>query len=116
MVVDQSLVGHETRPEQVLVAAGDIRAFADAIGDANPIFRDESAAKQAGLPISLCRRPSLPACGCRLPRRARPGAEPDTARRTGISRIPGHFLPGICPWTASRRLLSGSRDAVIWPL
>src|SRR5215469_13911624 len=48
MVVDQSLVGHETRPEQVLVTAEDIRAFAEAIGDANPIFRDETAAKQVG--------------------------------------------------------------------
>jgi acyl dehydratase len=48
MVLDLSLVGHETEPEPVIIAAGDIRAFADAIGDSNPIFRDESAAKQAG--------------------------------------------------------------------
>jgi acyl dehydratase len=48
MVLDLSLVGHETEPERVVIDAGDIRAFADAIGDTNPIFRDESAAKQAG--------------------------------------------------------------------
>jgi acyl dehydratase len=48
MVLDQSLVGHETEPDRAVMTAGDIRAFADAIGDSNPIFRDEAAAKQAG--------------------------------------------------------------------
>jgi acyl dehydratase len=55
MPLDQSLIGHETSSEHVLIAAEDIREFADAIGDANPIFHDEFAAQQAGfthLPVT----------------------------------------------------------------
>jgi acyl dehydratase len=47
-LLDPSMVGHETRPETVRITAPDIRAFATAIGDTNPIFFDESMAQQAG--------------------------------------------------------------------
>ncbi|MGO8949094.1 MAG: MaoC/PaaZ C-terminal domain-containing protein [Ktedonobacterales bacterium] len=47
-LLDPSLVGNETAPETVLITPEDIRAFAEAIGDNNPIFFDESAALQAG--------------------------------------------------------------------
>jgi peroxisomal enoyl-CoA hydratase 2 len=47
-LLDPSMVGHETRPETVRINSEDIRAFATAIGDTNPIFFDESMARQAG--------------------------------------------------------------------
>jgi acyl dehydratase len=47
-LLDPSMVGHETRPETVQITAEDVRAFATAIGDTNPIFFDESRAQQAG--------------------------------------------------------------------
>ena len=37
-----------TTSEPWEVTAPDIRAFADAIGDPNPVYRDEAAAKEAG--------------------------------------------------------------------
>src|SRR5215475_1197248 len=37
-LLDPSMVGHETRPETVRITSEDIRAFAAAIGDTNPIF------------------------------------------------------------------------------
>lgn len=48
MPLDSSLVGHESKPETGTVNAEDIRRFADAIGDSNPIFRDAAAAELAG--------------------------------------------------------------------
>jgi acyl dehydratase len=47
-LLDPSMVGHETRPETVRITSEDIRAFATAIDDSNPIFFDESVAQQAG--------------------------------------------------------------------
>lgn len=48
MPLDPSLVGHETRAETGTIHAEDIRQFADAVGDHNPIFRDAAAAQLAG--------------------------------------------------------------------
>src|SRR5690348_8143576 len=48
MPLDPSLAGHETQPETGTIAAVDVRAFADAIGDASAIFREEAAATTAG--------------------------------------------------------------------
>lgn len=48
MPLDPTLVGHETTPVTGTIAREDIRQFADAVGDPNPIFRDEDAARQAG--------------------------------------------------------------------
>lgn len=48
MPLDPSLVGHESPPQTNVVAAEDIRAFAEAVGDTNPIFRDPAAAQLAG--------------------------------------------------------------------
>jgi acyl dehydratase len=47
-LLDPSMVGHETRPETVHITSEDIRAFATAVGDTNPIFFDESMAQRAG--------------------------------------------------------------------
>jgi acyl dehydratase len=46
--LDRSLVGHITEPESGSITAAAVREFADAIGDANPIYRDEAAARAAG--------------------------------------------------------------------
>ena len=48
MPLDPSLVGHETQPETGELSAEAIAQFADAVGDANPIFRDVEAARRAG--------------------------------------------------------------------
>lgn len=48
MPLDPALIGHETRPQTATVSADDVRQFADAIGDHNPIFREEAAARAAG--------------------------------------------------------------------
>lgn len=41
-------LGHETAPQAGEITTDAIRQFADAVGDANPIFRDEAAARAAG--------------------------------------------------------------------
>ncbi len=48
MPLDPALVGHETAPTTGTVTAAEIAAFADAIGDANLIYRDLDAAHAAG--------------------------------------------------------------------
>jgi acyl dehydratase len=53
MPLDQSLVGQETTPQTSAIAVEQIRQFADAVGDANPIFHDVAAARAAGFPDVL---------------------------------------------------------------
>ena len=48
--IDQSLIGTSTEPFLVEVEKGAIRKFAAAIGDSNPIYRDEAAARAQGFP------------------------------------------------------------------
>src|SRR5215469_669446 len=48
MPLDPSLAGHESTPQTGVVAADDVRAFADAIGDGSAVYRDEAAARAAG--------------------------------------------------------------------
>jgi acyl dehydratase len=48
MSLDPSLAGHETQSETGTVTAGDVRQFADAIGDAKPLYRDADAAHSVG--------------------------------------------------------------------
>lgn len=48
MPLDPALVGHETTPETATILAEEIRRFAEAIGDNNPIFHDPAAAERAG--------------------------------------------------------------------
>ena len=50
MPLDPSLVGHETHGETGTITAEDVRAFAEAAGDTNPVFRDPAAAQLAGFP------------------------------------------------------------------
>ncbi len=50
MPIDASLVGAESPAETVEVTDEAIRQFADAIGDDNPLYHDEAAARAAGYP------------------------------------------------------------------
>ena len=47
-MLDRSFIGREYAPFTFAVEKGRIRQFADAIGDDNPIYRDEAAARAAG--------------------------------------------------------------------
>lgn len=57
---DRSMLGVESAPIHYDVEKGAIRKFVDAIGDADPIYRDEQAAQAAGFktivapPTFLC--------------------------------------------------------------
>ena len=45
----KKLIGVKTKPVEYLVEKGHIRRFAEAIGDANPLWQDEVHARQAPL-------------------------------------------------------------------
>ena len=48
MQLDKKLIGHTFKPFTTTVEAGKIRLFCKAIGEDNPIYVDEEAAKKAG--------------------------------------------------------------------
>lgn len=48
ITLDPNLLGKEISVGECTVTAAEIRAFAEAIGDANPLYVDPSAARQAG--------------------------------------------------------------------
>jgi len=58
-MIDKSLIGRESEPVVHEVEKNAIRRFAEAIGDPNPIYQDELAAKAAGFP-SLAAPPTFP--------------------------------------------------------
>ncbi len=58
-MIDKSLIGREGEPVVHEVEKGAIRRFAEALGDPNPIYVDELAAKAAGYP-SLVAPPTFP--------------------------------------------------------
>ena len=49
-MLDRSLIGFETRPRSVEVEKGQLRSFANAVGETNPVYFDEVAARAAGHP------------------------------------------------------------------
>ena len=49
-MLERSLIGRESEPVLHEVEKGAIRRFADALGDPNPIYQDEVAARAAGFP------------------------------------------------------------------
>jgi acyl dehydratase len=59
-MIDKSLIGRVSEPAVHEVEKGSIRRFAEALGDANPIYQDEQAAKAAGYP-GLVAPPTFPA-------------------------------------------------------
>ena len=60
-MLDRSLIGHHFPPFQVDLEKGRLRLFAKAIGETNPIYTDEAAARAAGL-RSLPMPPTYPFC------------------------------------------------------
>jgi len=59
MIVDKSIVGCKSEVYEFEIEKGAIRAFARAIGDDNPIYHDETAAKEQGY-RSLIAPPTFP--------------------------------------------------------
>ena len=59
-MLDKSLIGRESEPVLHEVEKGTVRRFAEAIGDPNPIYTDEDAARAAGFP-GLVAPPTFPA-------------------------------------------------------
>jgi acyl dehydratase len=49
-MLDRSLIGRESEPAVHEVERGAIRRFAEALGDPNPVYVDEAAARAAGWP------------------------------------------------------------------
>jgi len=47
-MIDRKYIGHELPPHTALVEAGRLRLFAKAIGETDPVFTDETAARAAG--------------------------------------------------------------------
>ena len=47
-MLDRTLIGRESEPVLHEVEKGGIRRFADAVGDPNPLYQDEEAARAAG--------------------------------------------------------------------
>src|SRR5512133_41252 len=58
-MLDRSLIGRESEPAVIEVEKGAIRRFAEALGDPNPIYTDEVAARAAGYP-ALVAPPTFP--------------------------------------------------------
>jgi acyl dehydratase len=48
MQLDKKLIGHAFKPFTATVEAGKVRLFCKAIGEEDPIYTDEAAAKKAG--------------------------------------------------------------------
>ena len=59
-MLDKSLIGRESEPVVHEVEKGMIRRFAEALGDPNPMYVDEEAARAAGFP-SLVAPTTFPA-------------------------------------------------------
>ena len=59
-MLDKTLIGRESEPVLHEVEKGAIRSFVDALGDPNPIYSDEQAARAAGFP-GLVAPPTFPA-------------------------------------------------------
>ena len=58
-MLDKSLIGRESEPVLHEVEKGAIRRFVDAVGDPNPIYVDEEAARAAGF-AALVAPPTFP--------------------------------------------------------
>jgi acyl dehydratase len=59
--IDRTLIGRCSAPFTVEVEKGAIRRFADAIGDPNPLYRDEAYARSLGY-AGIVAPPTFPTC------------------------------------------------------
>ena len=50
MQLDKKVIGHEFKPFSTTVEAGKVKLFCKAIGEEDPIYQSEEAAKAAGYP------------------------------------------------------------------
>ena len=60
-MIDKRFIGHEFAPHTSVVEAGRLRLFAKAIGESDPVYSDETAARAAGHP-ALRAPPTLAFC------------------------------------------------------
>ena len=58
-MLDRTLIGRESEPVVHEVEKGAVRRFAEALGDPNPLYQDEGAARAAGY-ASLLAPPTFP--------------------------------------------------------
>ncbi len=58
-MLDRTLIGRESEPVVLEVEKGAVRRFAEALGDPNPLYQDEGAARAAGY-ASLLAPPTFP--------------------------------------------------------
>ncbi len=96
-MIDRSLIGRESEPFLVEVERGAIRRFAEAIGDANPIYVDEEAARAAGHPALVA--PPTFAASLAIDERFRHGLDLGTRA----------FLQGDQSIELGRPILAGDR-------
>ncbi|MFI5272166.1 MAG: MaoC family dehydratase N-terminal domain-containing protein [Ktedonobacterales bacterium] len=99
MPLDPNLAGHETTPETGTIAAAAIAQFADAVGDANPLFHDAAAARAAG----FAQVPAMPTFVTRF---RVPFAE------AGLDPEHSQVLHGEQEYAYTRPLLAGDTLAV----
>ncbi|BDG09357.1 MaoC family dehydratase N-terminal domain-containing protein [Anaeromyxobacter paludicola] len=99
-MLDRSLVGRESEPVTVEVERGAIRRFAEAIGDQNPIYEDEAAARSAGF-AALATPPTFPSV-----------LAGNDRFRQSLGLDPGSFLHGEQSFEYGRPLVAGDRVTV----
>lgn len=95
MEIDRALIGSVSEPYEVEVEKGAIRRFAEAIGDPNPLYHDEAAARAAGFK-SLVAPPTFPVS-------FRPPEEPAWTARLDRRRV----LAGEQSFTYARPIVAG---------
>src|SRR5579883_2313444 len=98
--ITRELVGRTSQPLVLDVERGHIRRFAEALGDPDPIYRDESAARAAGHP----RIPAPPTFAIAL--------RPNDARE-GLALDWGRLLHGEQEIELLRPLHAGDRVTVV---
>jgi len=99
-MIDRSFLGRTSEPVVWHVERGHVRAFAAAIGDANPIYYDDEAAVAAGLP-GIPAPPTFPVA--LRPRDVREGMAIDWRK----------LLHGEQSYTFRRPLFVGDRVSVV---
>jgi len=98
-VLDRSFIGLETEPRSVAVEASQLRFFARATGENNPIYFDEAAARAAGH-AALPAPPTFLFCLASLA----PEAE-NVMARLGVDM--GRVLHGEQSFTYGERICAG---------
>src|SRR3546814_15155473 len=84
-MVDQSFKGFTSEPRHIDVEKGQLKFFAHATGETNPIYFDEAAARAAGHPAL----PAPPTFAFSLA----PGAPPTKGNPPGALGVAMHTIP-----------------------